>query len=77
MKEINPKTQYVSFDIFDSLIRRNVGKPEDIFYYVDFVCREKDIVCPKQFVEKRIKADMIAQKKFNGCANINEIYNEL
>lgn len=63
---------YVSFDIFDTLIKRNVYIPSDIF---DIIERKTKI---NGFKEKRIKAECIAKKKSKyEEISLKDIYNEL
>lgn len=59
---------YISFDIFDTLIKRNVAKPTDIFYLLE----EKTGIIG--FADQRMKAQIQADKKFNGYATIDDIY---
>lgn len=59
----------VSFDIFDTLLKRNVPTPEDIFEVVG------KIAGVSEFAVKRKEAAKIAsQKSSNGEATIDEIY---
>lgn len=56
-KEIN-KYDYVSFDIFDTLINRNVKSPDDVFDLVEFEYnKNKTKNKIKNFKEKRILAE--------------------
>ena len=71
MKEIN-KYKYISFDIFDTLIKRNVEKPEDIFKIV-----EKKLQI-ENFYEKRIDAQKKAYlKKKKSEVTLDEIYENI
>lgn len=66
---ISPEAEYVSFDIFDTLIIRRTGKPVQLFEYM-----EKRLGMPG-FSEKRIKAENDARKKSkNGEVTLKEIY---
>lgn len=75
-KKIN-NYDVISFDVFDTLIERNVDNPTDIFYIVGykfFNNKEK----ANQFKNNRIYAESLARrKKLNGEVTINEIYLEL
>ena len=51
--------KYISFDIFDTLIKRNVEKPTDIFELIP-KRYNKEL---KNFKEKRINAEHIARKQ--------------
>ena len=46
----------ISFDIFDTLIKRCVSKPNDVFALVERYCKENEISIPDRFIEKRIVA---------------------
>ncbi|MBR1383486.1 MAG: hypothetical protein IJ555_06715 [Ruminococcus sp.] len=66
---ISPGAEYVSFDIFDTLISRKTGKPVQLFEYM-----EKQL-CMPGFSEKRIKAERDARNKSqNGEVTLKEIY---
>ena len=77
MNKLERDVNYISFDIFNTLIKRNFGEPKDVFTYVKRICEKQNIICPENFVELRIRADYIAQEKYSGCATIDEIYKEL
>ena len=63
--------QIVSFDIFDTLIKRNVGDPTEVFNLIGKKINDKS------FLEKRIYAEKCARsKKCNGEVNLDEIYDE-
>lgn len=66
----------VSFDIFDTLLFRNVSKPIDIFRIIDNEVKEKYDV--KNYTLKRIEAESKAREIApNGEANFDEIYYQL
>lgn len=69
---------YVSFDIFDTLIFRSVAKPEDVFYMVEQLynnTHNKKISC---FKKNRIKAEKRARyKKYGKDVNLDDIYSIL
>ena len=66
------KYDYVSFDVFDTLIKRNVYNPSNIF---DIIERKTNI---NRFREKRIKAENIARIKSKyEEITLKDIYNEL
>lgn len=77
MNLVHKGIRYVSFDLYDTLIKRSVLNPRDLFVYVKRKCDLIKIPCPENFVELRIKADAIAQRKHDGCATFDEIYTEL
>lgn len=66
----------VSFDIFDTLLFRNVAKPVDIFRIVENIVKKKYNIV--NFSAKRINAESNARKFApNGEANLDEIYVQL
>lgn len=70
------KYKYVSFDVFDTLVYRNVNKPEMIFSLVEKVAKENGLISPKcDFVKDRIMAQKLAYEisKYQEI-NLNEIY---
>lgn len=72
IKRISEK-EYVSFDIFDTLIKRDVKKPTDVFSIIEHNYK----IC--DFYKRRIEAEKIARKgKVDTTINeIYDIYNEL
>ncbi len=68
--EILDQYEYISFDIFDTVIKRNANNPTDLFDILE-------IKYPG-FKEKRIKAEKIAHQKSN-CEEVSlqEIYGEM
>ena len=74
--ELIPNYSYVSFDIFDTLIKRNVAKPSDLFILMEKNC--VDILGVESgFTNKRIKAEGKARERYNRPVTIHEIYGEL
>lgn len=67
------KKEYVSFDIFDTLIKRDVKKPTDVFSIIEHNYKIYD------FYKRRIEAEKIARKgKVDTTIDeIYDIYNEL
>lgn len=65
------KHNYISFDVFDTLLMRRVMLPEDVFDLVERNCSEKGMVI-ENFRDKRIKAQELL-----GLSNpdLYEIYN--
>ena len=60
-------TEYVSFDIFDTLVLRNVEKPTDVFSWID---REN-----AGFFEARVQAEKTArQNATHEDVTLDEIY---
>ena len=69
--------EIVSFDIFDTLVKRRCGTPHKIFDIVEQVCAQNGVVMPN-YAKKRIKAEEEARKKKQGQEiTISDIYQEL
>lgn len=67
--------QYISFDIFDTLIKRSVARPKDIFLIMEKCSGRRDI--PDNFAEKRVAAAESANARYARPTTIREIYAEL
>lgn len=69
---------YISFDIFDTLVKREVSNPNEIFNIVEnkYNLENRKI---KNFKKNRLEALKIAASKLNDKeeVNLSEIYNEL
>lgn len=74
-KEIS-KYDYVSFDIFDTLINRNVQSPDDVFDLVEFEYnKNKTKNKIKNFKEKRILAERkVMEETKKESITLDEIY---
>lgn len=78
-REIRRSVKYdlISFDIFDTLIKRDVVNPVDVFYHVgsEVLLDEAEAT---RFKERRIKSERDARKKVdNGEVTLIDIYREL
>lgn len=68
MKNIKSYKQYidrcevVSFDVFDTLIKRNVGTPKDVFSLVEREAVKRFGVCMEGFRDKRVYAERTARE---------------
>lgn len=71
------KYQIITFDVFDTLITRDVYEPQDVFYFVEK--RYNNLYhCNCDFMTKRINAEKNARKKYTYTEiNLYEIYEEL
>lgn len=68
--------QYISFDVFDTLIKRSVAVPSDIFRLMEQWCIRRGLA--PNFLKKRMQANLDSEKKVGGCpVSLAEIYNEL
>ena len=78
IKQIINKYEYISFDIFNTLIKRNVFDPYEVFNIVQKEYKKKYNKDIKDFKTKRIKAEMDAKKlAVNEEPNIDDIYDKL
>ena len=68
------KFEYVSFDIFDTLVKRCVTNPHDVFDLVDRYCKKNEIPVPDDFKDKRITAERMVNQKNKRPSTIREIY---
>lgn len=69
------KYQVVSFDIFDTLLKRNVKKPTDVFKIVENVATGNSLIY-KDFYDRRIDAEKRARETSNNEeVTLEEIYN--
>lgn len=77
LKNLIDKHSVISFDMFDTLINRDVVKPEDVFDIVE--CKYNDISfkCISGFRKLRLSAYETAYSKLKACCSINDIYHEL
>ena len=77
MKDIQ-KYDVISFDIFDSLLVRTVGKPEDVYLLTGYNCKTRINRAPKDFANDRKAAAFIAAANaINGECTLREIYDNL
>ena len=66
------KYDIISFDIFDTLLKRNVKNPTDVFEYIENKFNKAD------FCEQRIAAEKKARAKKNGIeVTLSDIYAEM
>lgn len=71
------KYQIVSFDIFDTLLKRDVYKPTDVFQVVQQEAKEKYNI-DSDFKRVRIEAERKAREKSSFSEiNLDEIYEEI
>jgi len=72
------KYEYISFDIFDTLIKRNVAKPSDVFELVSIEYKKKYNKNIENFREIRISAERRARDLVEGREpNIDDIYKNI
>jgi predicted HAD superfamily hydrolase len=72
------KYEYVSFDVFDTLIKRDVDRPQRIFSIVEKIWNEEHPDAQiESFESERITAEKKANESYNDCPTIDQIYDEL
>lgn len=72
------KYDYISFDLFDTLITRVVSSPSDVFDIVERVYLKNKVSDITNFKEKRIQCEYEARKdRINDEVTLDDIYNKL
>ncbi len=71
-KEIQ-RAKVISFDIFDTLVKRNVPKPDDIFLIVEYLYDTINSV-KSDYCNKRIHAEKIARSQISNEIKLDDIY---
>lgn len=72
---MRPKLQ--SFDVFDTVLTRNIGNPHAVFFCVGLIAQRQGILIgtPSEFKQLRIRAETIArQARGKGDICLQEIY---
>ena len=67
------KFKYISFDVFDTLVKRNLGKPDDLFVILDKTAKNyniEDFAKLRSLVEKKLR-------KNKSFITLDDIYNEI
>ena len=76
IKRLIDEKEIVSFDIFDTLLFRNVSRPIDIFRTMDKEILEEYNI--KDFSKIRVQAEIDARKVIDRCdVFLDEIYQEI
>lgn len=69
---------YISFDIFDTLIKRELQKPEDVFYMAGYFYYDHDRNAAERFYYARKEAETVAREKTAAKEiTIDDIYHVL
>lgn len=79
-KEKIKKYSVISFDMYDTLVRRNVAEPNDVFTIVELLYNKNILEEGKKitgFKERRIHAYRNAYDKRKAACSIDDIYDEL
>ena len=72
-----PKSKYVSFDVFDTLIKRSVARPVDLFLLMEDHLGKVHPGVPADFAKKRREAELQANRKTGRQVELRRIYDEL
>ncbi len=72
------KYDVISFDIFDTLLKRDVKSPKNVFYIVEKLYKSRVHIDDFSFVDLRMKAEVLAKEKsvFEDVT-LEEIYSNL
>ena len=69
------KACYISFDVFDTLIKRNVTSPEEVFTYLERQLMSEGTLCFEDFARIRMEAERRAREGKSGReVTLAEIY---
>lgn len=71
------KKKFVSFDVFDTLLKRSVAAPFDLFQLIEQYCENTGMNIPAGFAQKRKEAERLAFEKKGLPVSLDEIYSEL
>lgn len=71
------KFSYISFDVFDTLIKRSVAKPTDLFLLMENHLAAARPEIPSGFAQKRQDAERRAKEKEGVSTKLQDIYREL
>ena len=75
LKKLIDTHEIVSFDIFDTLIKRNVQRPQDIYEIVQLIYEKREGKRIEHFAEVRYESECKLWKKQNGVMTYEQIYN--
>lgn len=77
LKRMIDSADVVSFDIFDTLIRRIVSRPKDIAYMIQEIFNKNNNEPISNFHKIRINSEMLARQHSEKEITIDDIYNEI
>ena len=78
LPQVIDQYEYISFDIFDTLIQRKCGNPVNIFHIVEEKYNISHAQTIESFCEVRINAELKARRKSNRREiTIDDIYREI
>ena len=68
----------VSFDVFDTVVKREVAEPKDVFALIEARLRDKPNISVEHFYELRVEAERIARKANRGReVTLEDIYKQI
>lgn len=68
----------VSFDVFDTVVKRDVAEPKAVFALIETRLREREDLCVEHFYAQRIEAERAARKEKHGReVTLEEIYRQV
>ncbi|MCC2608400.1 hypothetical protein [Neorhizobium petrolearium] len=72
------KPKLISFDLFDTLVKRGFEQPADLYRYIEQDLRSGGADVPFDFADKRLAAELMARANAKGDEiSIDDIYKEL
>lgn len=77
LEQIKGKT-IVSFDVFDTVVKRDVAEPKDVFTLIETKLRDRAEPCVEHFYEQRVEAERAARKaKCGREVTLKDIYEQI
>ena len=77
LKQIEGK-ETISFDVFDTAVKRNVAEPKDVFALIEARLREGTEPCVEHFYAQRVESERAARQANHGRAvTLEEIYKQI
>ena len=73
LKKLN-KFEYISFDMYDTLIKRNIHNPKDIFRLVEVEFNKKYNANISNFYELRIESEKNLRENSTNELKLSDIY---
>lgn len=68
----------VSFDVFDTVVKRDVAEPKDVFALIESRLREGTEPCVEHFYAQRVEAERAARQTNHGReVTLEEIYRQI
>lgn len=68
----------VSFDVFDTAVKRDVAKPKDVFALIETRLKSEADPCTEHFYELRVEAERAARKANHGHeVTLEDVYRQI